>query len=245
VELYPAVDILGGRAVRLQQGDFARATGYGDPLALARRYVAAGARWVHVVDLDAARSGRPVNRAVVLELVEAVAPAAVQIGGGVRRAEDAADLLQAGAARVVVGTLAAADPDATAALARQFPQRIAVGLDHRHGAVATEGWGADGRRSVTDLLARYEAEPVGGVVVTAIDRDGMLGGPDLDGLRQVLGQTRLPVVASGGVASVADLRALAGLAVLGRRLAGAIVGRALVDGVVDIDEAVRVCAASA
>jgi len=244
VELYPAVDILGGSAARLQQGDFARATTYGDPVTLGRRYVEAGARWVHVVDLDAARTGRPVNRELVVALVAALAPAAVQIGGGVRNPDDVAALLGAGAARVVLGTLAVTDPEATAALAERFPRRIAIGLDHRGGVVATDGWESDGQRTVVDLLARYETVPIGAVVVTAIDRDGMLGGPDLAGLGDVLAWTRLPVVASGGVASADDLRALAGLARHGRRLVGAVVGRALVDGRLGIEEALAACAAS-
>ncbi len=244
MDLLPAVDLLDGRAVRLQQGDFDRATVHGDPIALTRRYVAAGARWVHIVDLDAARTGRPAHRALVGELVEAAAPAAVQVGGGIRRAEDVEALVGIGVARVVVGTWAVADPDGVAAVAERHPGRVAVGIDHRGGAVATEGWAVDGGTTVQAVLDRYAAVPLGAVVVTAIERDGMLGGPDLAGLAEVVAATELPVVASGGVATLADLRALAGLRAAGRRLAGAIVGKALVSGALDIDEAVAACAAS-
>lgn len=244
MELYPAVDLLGGTAVRLQQGDFDRRTDYGDPVALVRRYADAGARWVHVVDLDAALRGRPVNRRLVLDLVVAAAPLSVQVGGGVRTAEDAEALLDAGAARVVLGTVAARQPALAVALARRFPGQVAVGVDHRRGRVATDGWEADGRLSVADLLAEVADAPLGAVVVTAIDRDGMLSGPDVDGLAEVLAATPHPVVASGGVSSADDLRALAALQAGGRRLAGAIVGRALVDGVVTVEEALVACAPS-
>lgn len=244
MDLYPAVDILDGAAVRLQQGDFARRRHYGDPVVLARSYAAAGARWVHVVDLDAARTGRAANRSVVLAVVEAVAPVPVQVGGGVRRPEDAEALLGSGVARVVLGTAAVRDPAMAADLARRFPDQVALGVDHRGGQVATDGWEEAGRVSVPDLLARFEGVPIGAVVVTAIDRDGMLGGPDLAGLRDVVARTSHPVVASGGVSSADDLRALAAVRAAGRSLAGAIVGKALVDGVVPIEEALAACAPS-
>jgi phosphoribosylformimino-5-aminoimidazole carboxamide ribotide isomerase len=244
VDLYPAVDVLGGTAVRLRQGDFERRQDYGDPVALARSYAAAGARWVHVVDLDAARSGRPANRDVVLAVAQAVAPVAVQVGGGIRSAEDATAVLHAGAGRVVLGTAAVRDPDMAAELADRFPGRVAVGLDHRGGQVATDGWAEPGRRTVGELLQRFADVPLGAVVVTAIERDGMLSGPDLAGLADVLECTAHPVLASGGVASADDLRALAALRVGGRSLAGAVVGRAIVDGVVPIEEALAACVAS-
>lgn len=244
MDLYPAVDVLGGSAVRLQQGDFSRRQGYGDPVELARRYVAAGARWVHVVDLDAARTGTAVNRSVVLRVVGAVAPVPVQVGGGVRRPGDAEALLGGGVARVVMGTAAVRDPTMAADLARRFPGQVAVGLDHRQGEVATDGWAQGGRTSVVDLLAAFDDVPLGAVVVTAIDRDGMLAGPDVDGLAALLGCTSLPVVASGGVSSVDDLRALASLRAGERALAGVVVGKAIVDGLVSIEEALTACVPS-
>lgn len=244
MDLYPAIDLLGGSAVRLQQGDFDRRRSYGDPFDLVRRYASAGARWVHVVDLEAARSGQPVNRRLVLDLVAAAAPLSVQVGGGVRTIGDAEALLAAGVARVVLGTLAARDPAVAVSLARRFPGQVAVGVDHRQGQVATDGWEASGRLSVADLLAEVADAPLGAVVVTAIDRDGMLAGPDIDGLAEVLATTDHPVVASGGVSSADDLRALAAVRVGERRLAGAIVGRALVDGMVTVQEALVACAPS-
>ncbi|MDA8280355.1 MAG: 1-(5-phosphoribosyl)-5-[(5-phosphoribosylamino)methylideneamino] imidazole-4-carboxamide isomerase [Actinomycetota bacterium] len=244
MDLFPAVDVIGGTAVRLVQGDFGRRSEYGDPVALARRYVEAGAPWVHVVDLDAARTGHGANRAVVAELVEAVAPVPVQVGGGVRRTEDAEELLGCGAARVVLGTAAVKRPAWAAELALRFPHRIAIGVDHRGGKVSVAGWEETGSDTVAELLDRFAAVPLAAFVVTAIERDGMLGGPDTDGLRGALAGTGHPVVASGGVASADDLRALAALDVGGRRLAGAVVGRALVDGVLGIEEALAACVPS-
>lgn len=241
VQLMPAVDLLDGSAVRLVQGDFERRTEHGDPVALARRWVDSGAQWVHVVDLDAARTGLPVNRRIVRQIVEAVMPVPVQVGGGVRGAEDVEDLLASGVSRVVMGTAAARQPSLALSMAHKFPGQVAVGIDHRRGQVAVEGWAHGTSMSLADLLDRFADAPFGAVVVTAIERDGMLSGPDLDGLRGVLRTTALPVVASGGVGSVDHLRALADLEVAGRRLAGAIVGKALVEGVLEMREAMAAC----
>jgi phosphoribosylformimino-5-aminoimidazole carboxamide ribotide isomerase len=253
MELYPAIDIRDGGAVRLVQGDFDRERGYGDPLDLALRFASAGAPWLHVVDLDAARTGRPVNRAAVLAIAAAVA-VPVETGGGVRSPADVEALLAGGVRRVVLGTVALEDPDLVRSLAAAHPGRVAVGLDYRRGAdggtqVAVRGWEQGSGRSVADVLGELEGAGLGAVVVTAIDRDGTLTGPDVDGLRQVLGATALPVIASGGVGSVADLEVLAGLSVVvpessdgARRLAGVITGRALVDGRLTVEEGVAACA---
>jgi len=245
VELFAAIDLRDGVAVRLVQGDFSRQRSYGDPVELARRYVAGGARWIHVVDLDAARTGEPVNRPIVLAIADAV-DVAVQTGGGVRSAPDAAALLDGGVARVVLGTAAVRDPDLVDALAARFPGRIVVGLDHRGGGadVAVAGWEGDGGTTLADALARVSALPLAAVVVTAIERDGTMDGPDLDGLRRVLELSAHDVVASGGVRGAEDLAVLARLRGNGRRLAGAIVGTALVEGTVGIEEAVAACAVS-
>jgi phosphoribosylformimino-5-aminoimidazole carboxamide ribotide isomerase len=245
VELFPAIDLRQGGAVRLAQGDFARQSDYGDPLALARRYADAGARWVHVVDLDAARTGKAHNRAVVLAIA-GLGVLKVQAGGGVRSAEDAEELLDAGVERVVLGTAAVTRPELLAELSGRFGRRVAVGLDHRRGGedVAVSGWEEPSGQSLGEVLARLEGTTLGAVVVTAIERDGVLSGPDRPGLCTVLEQTSHPVIASGGVASAADLQALAALEVGGRRLAGAVVGRAIVDGTLSVEEAMAACAAS-
>ncbi len=254
MDLYPAIDIRGGGAVRLTQGDFDRETDYGDPVALARRFARAGARWLHVVDLDAARHGAPVNRPLVLAIAAAVA-VPVQTGGGVRTEADVDELLAGGVDRVVLGTTALEDPGLVRTLAAGHPGRVAVGIDYRRGPdgrseVAVRGWEEPSGRTVADVLDELAAAGLAAAVVTAIDRDGTLAGPDIDGLVQVLGATDLPVIASGGIGSVSDIEALARLSVpvdgtgstaVVRRLSGAITGRALVDGRLSVEEGVAAC----
>jgi phosphoribosylformimino-5-aminoimidazole carboxamide ribotide isomerase len=197
---------------------------------VAASFVEQGARWIHVVDLDAARTGEPVNRAAVEAVVAAAGGARVEASGGVRDEPAAEALLDAGAARVVLGTAAVADPPLVGRLAARHPGGVAVGLDARDSEVAVRGWTAGSGASVLDLVARFEGDGVGAFVVTDIGRDGTLTGPDLRGLASVLAATRVPVVASGGVGSLDDLRALAALEAGGRRLDGAIVGTAIHDG---------------
>jgi phosphoribosylformimino-5-aminoimidazole carboxamide ribotide isomerase len=240
MDLFPAIDLRGGRCVRLHQGDYDAETVYGDdPVAQARAFEAEGAPRVHVVDLDAARTGDPVNRPVI-EAVAAAVSVPVQTGGGVRSDDDADALLAAGVARVVVGSAAVEDPDLVHRLARRHPGRVAVGLDHRDGEVRTRGWREGSGRRLLDLVAELAVPGVGAFVVTDISRDGVLGGPDLDGYRELLGATEVPVVASGGVGSLDDLRALADLEVDGHRLSGVIVGKAIYEGRFTVGEAVRV-----
>jgi len=231
--------------VRLYQGDYGRESAYGtDPVAVAKGFAAAGVRWVHVVDLDAARTGEPVNRDVVGAMAAAVHPlgVSVQAGGGVRDQASAEALFALGVDRVVLGTAAVEFPELVKELAAEHP--VAVGLDARDGQVAVRGWTERTGRSVLDLLAQYEDAGVAAVVVTEIARDGTLAGPDLEQFTSVLEATSLPVIASGGVAALSDLEALASLRAGGRRLQGVIVGKALHEGVFSIDEAVAACAAS-
>jgi phosphoribosylformimino-5-aminoimidazole carboxamide ribotide isomerase len=260
VILYPAIDLRDGGAVRLTQGDFDRQVGYGDPLALAARFIDGGAPWIHVVDLNAARTGVPHERATLARIVElagsagAAAGIKVQSGGGIRTEGDVADVLALGVARVVLGTAALEDPAFATRCARRWPGQIAVGLDYvlRPDGVAEargHGWEEGSGRTLPELLDRWAGEPIGAVVATAIARDGMLGGADLDGLGALLALTALPVVASGGVGSLDDLRALAGLSVPepageSRTLAGVIVGKALVEGRFSLEEAVAACTVS-
>ncbi len=254
MELYPAVDIRDGGAVRLTQGDFDRQTEYGDPLDLARRFVAGGAPWLHVVDLDAARLGHAANRSSVLAIARAV-EVPVQTGGGVRSADDVAELLDGGVARVVLGTVAVDHPDLVAELAGAHPGRVAVGIDYRRGPdgrteVAVRGWEHGSGRTVPEFLRELDGAGVAAVIVTAIERDGTLQGPDIGGLREVLAATSIPVIASGGVGSVTDVAELARLVVEpvgsgpNRRLAGSITGKALVDGRMTVEEGVAACAPS-
>lgn len=238
MDLYPAIDLRGGKCVRLLQGDYAQETVYGDdPVAQALAFVEAGAHWIHVVDLDAARTGVGENRDVVAAIARAV-PVPVQTGGGVRSVEAAQALFDAGVERVVIGTAALRDPDLVVALAQQ--NRVAVGLDAKSGEVATDGWLVGSGRTVAEVAGSFDDTGVDAFVVTDIGRDGTLSGPDVAGLTEILGATRTDVIASGGVGSLDDLRELDRIEVKGRRLSGVIAGKAFYEGRVDVAAAVAV-----
>jgi phosphoribosylformimino-5-aminoimidazole carboxamide ribotide isomerase len=238
--VYPAVDVRAGRAVRLTRGDFAEETVYSDdPVAVARAFAAVGAEWIHVVDLDAARTGEPANLAVI-EAIAATVPCPVQAGGGVRSLESAGALLLAGATRVVVGTAAVEHPALVDDLCAAHPGRVAVGLDARGRDVATRAWTSASGRDLLELARQFEDRGVTTLIVTEIGRDGTMTGPDLDQLEAVLGATGLAVIASGGVGRLEDLAALAALTSAGRHLAGAVVGRALYEGRFTLAEALSV-----
>ena len=235
MDLYPAIDLLGGQCVRLYQGDYSRETVYGDdPVSQAKAFADAGAPWIHVVDLDAARTGEAVNRAVIAEIAAAV-DVPVQTGGGIRDEASAAALLELGVARIVLGTAALEQPALVRRLAEHHP--VAVGLDARGRDVAVRGWEKGSGRDLLDVAAEFADAGVAALVVTEIGRDGTLEGPDLTGLRAVLEASPIPLVASGGVGSIDDVRALAELEAGGRRLDGAIVGRALYEGAFTLPEA--------
>lgn len=243
MDLFAAVDLRAGRAVRLVEGDFGRETAYtDDPVGVARRFAEGGAPWIHVVDLDAARTGEPTNRAVIEAIVAAVT-VPVQVGGGVRRVEDAAALFAVGVTRVVVGTAAVSDPEVVGAIAGRWPGRVAVGLDHRDGEVQVRGWTEGGGRRVAELIPEVLDAGASAVIVTDIRRDGRLAGPDVVGLAGLLETTGAPLVASGGIAGPDDLRLLASVRSGGQGLAGAIVGRALYEGQLTVEEAVAACGA--
>jgi phosphoribosylformimino-5-aminoimidazole carboxamide ribotide isomerase len=237
VDLYPAIDLRGGRCVRLYQGDYGRETVYGDdPVSQAQAFAAAGAPWVHVVDLDAARTGEAVNRPLIAAIAAGV-DVPVQAGGGVRDDAAADALLEAGVRRVVVGTAALDDPAWVRRLAARHPGQVAVGLDARGRALAVRGWVEGSGHDLVDVARRFGDAGLAALVVTEIGRDGTLTGPALDQLADVLAATDLDVVASGGVGSLADLRSLAALEVDGRRPAGVIVGRALYEGAFRLSDA--------
>jgi phosphoribosylformimino-5-aminoimidazole carboxamide ribotide isomerase len=236
MDLYPAIDLRGGQVVQLIQGDFGRERVHGDdPVAVARAFVAAGAPWIHTVDLDAARTGEPVNRHLIAAIAAAV-DVPVQAGGGVRSAEAAAALAEAGVARVVMGTLALDDPDLVATIAGRQP--VALGLDVRGREVAVRGWAQGSGVEWPEALRRLADAGAEAVVVTQIDVEGLMGGADTSGLAEVLAATDLDVIASGGVGTLGDLLALDAVEAGGRRLAGAIVGTAIYEGRVDVAEAV-------
>ena len=236
-DLLAAIDVRDGRCVRLTQGDFDRQTTYDvDPVAVAVAFEAAGAPWVHVVDLDAARTGRPGNLAVVLAIAAAVG-VPVQSGGGVRDEASALRLLDGGVTRVVVGTAAVDDPGLVGRLAGRG-HRVAVGLDVKGTEVVVRGWEERSGVDLATMLDRFAGAGADAVVVTPVATDGTLAGPDLATLSSVLDRSDLPLVASGGVGSAEHLHRLAALDVGGRRVAGVIVGKALHDGVLTVEEAV-------
>jgi len=230
--LYPSIDLRGGHVVRLRQGDYAAETVYGDDgVAVATSFAEQGATWIHVVDLDAARTGEATNRAAVAAIAAAVAGrAAVQTGGGVRSVDDAKALADAGVSRVVMGSAAVREPALVDDVAGVLP--VAVGLDHRRGDIAVHGWTESSGVQLTDALARFPSATA--FVITDIDRDGLLGGPDVAGLAAAVAATDVPVIASGGVGTLDDVRALAAIP----GLHGIITGRALYEGRFTVAEAV-------
>ena len=230
-DLYPAIDLRGGRVVRLTKGDYDAETVYGDdPVAVAVSFAEAGAPWVHVVDLDAARSGDPVNRRVVASIAAALAGRSqLQNGGGVRTVDDVEALAAAGVSRVVMGSAAIARPGLVGEAATVLP--VAVGLDHRQGRLAVHGWTESSELELGDALSMFPQATA--FVITDIGRDGMLSGPDVEGLTAAVAATSVPVIASGGVASIADLQALAAIEGLG----GIITGKALYEGRFTVAEA--------
>jgi phosphoribosylformimino-5-aminoimidazole carboxamide ribotide isomerase len=223
-QVLPAVDLLGGEAVRLEQGDFGRVAVRTQPEELVRRFVAAGARLIHVVDLDGARRGL-IRPDVIGRLADAAGPAKVQASGGIRSPADAERLLAAGAARVVVGTAALAEPENLEQLVAQLGDRLVVAIDVRGGRVAVRGWLEDTGLDAAQVARRCAEAGVSRILCTAIERDGILAGPDLELLGEVGEASRLPVLAAGGIRSNADLAAVAAAG-----CEGAVVGRALLDG---------------
>lgn len=241
-DLYPSIDLRGGQCVRLRQGDFEAETIYdADPLQVARDFASAGARWVHVVDLDAARTGEPANLTII-ESICATVPCRVQVGGGIRSAEVAGEFLAAGAARVVIGTSAIERPELVDELTTMHPGQIAVGLDARGREVAARGWTEATGVDLVERARELGESGASALIVTEIGRDGTMIGPDLDQLGAVLAATALPLIASGGVGALSDLDALRHLRAGGRSLAGAIVGRAIYEGRFGVAEALATLA---
>lgn len=232
MELWPAIDLRGGKCVRLKQGDYRQETIYGDhPAEMARRWVAEGATRLHLVDLDGARDGKGANRQAVAEIVQAVA-VPCQLGGGIRDTATIRELLSLGLSRLVIGTKALKEPEWFRAVCREFPQQLALGIDARDGRVATDGWLETSDVSAISMAEQFANEPVAAIIYTDISKDGMLQGPNVAAMAEMQQAVALPVIASGGVTTVDDLRELAR-----RRMAGAILGRALYEGRIQLSEA--------
>lgn len=231
-EIWPAIDLRGGKCVRLRQGDYAQETIFDDdPASVARRWQAAGAQHIHLVDLDGARDGRLVNGEAIAAIVAAVT-IPCQLGGGVRHETTIRELLSLGLSRLVVGTQALRQPDWFRGMCRAFPRQLALGIDARGGRVATAGWLEVSDTPAIELVRQFADEPIGAVIYTDIARDGMLAGPNLEAMAEMCEATEFPVLASGGVTEADDVRQLAR-----RGLAGCIIGRALYEGRLSLAEA--------
>jgi phosphoribosylformimino-5-aminoimidazole carboxamide ribotide isomerase len=234
MQVIPAIDLRGGRCVRLRRGDFDQETVFGDdPAAMALRWQTDGAERIHLVDLDGAKAGRPVNVEAVKQIVERVG-VPCQLGGGLRDQATIAAWLASGLDRVVVGTQALRDPDWFARMAELFPGRLLLGLDARDGRVATAGWIDVSSIQALTFARQFESLPIAGIIYTDIERDGMLGGPNLESIAALAGSVKTPVIASGGIGELSDLDRLAALPV-----AGCIVGRALYEGRFSLSQAIR------
>ena len=239
--LFPAIDLKEGLAVRLEQGDMARATVFNrDPAAQAQAFEAQGFKYLHIVDLDGAFAGRPVNGAAVERILATVA-IPLQLGGGIRDMATIEGWLGKGVERVIIGTAAVRDPALVKAAAKRFAGRVAVGLDARDGKVAVEGWAETSELTALDLARRFEDAGVAAIIYTDISRDGLLKGLNLDACVALADAVDIPVIASGGLASIDDVKKL--LEPRARKLAGAIAGRALYDGRLDAAAALALIAA--
>ena len=233
--VYPAIDLINGKCVRLYQGDYAKETIYGDdPISQALNFESDGAEWIHLVDLDAARTGSLENTSVIKNICEELS-IPVQVGGGIRSSDTAKLLYDIGVERTVIGTAAVEDPELVTRIA-DHGHRVAVGVDGKDGYVATRGWKFTTDLKVVDLLKRLEMSGAEVGIVTEIKRDGTMEGSDLEGLTQILRNVDIPVIASGGLGSTKDLHDLVGLQVNGSRLAGVITGRALYEKRLDLAE---------
>lgn len=236
--LYPAIDLKDGQAVRLVHGDMDKATVFNDdPAAQARAFEKAGCQWLHLVDLNGAFAGTPVNAAAV-EAIVAACKVPAQLGGGIRDMATIEAWLSKGLARVILGTVAVEDPDLVREAARAFPGQVAVGIDARGGKVATKGWATETDVDATDLARSFEDAGVAAIIYTDINRDGAMGGPNIPATEALARAVSIPVIASGGVASLGDLQALKATGAI----AGAISGRALYDGAIDLGVALQALA---
>ncbi|GLO78876.1 1-(5-phosphoribosyl)-5-[(5-phosphoribosylamino) methylideneamino] imidazole-4-carboxamide isomerase [Sulfitobacter pontiacus] len=236
--LYPAIDLKDGQAVRLVHGDMEKSTVFNDdPAAQAREFVDAGCTWLHLVDLNGAFAGTPVNAAPVEAILKSCNVPA-QLGGGIRDMATIEAWLDKGLARVILGTVAVENPALVREAARAFPGKVAVGIDARNGRVATKGWAEETDVMVTDLAKSFEDAGVAALIYTDIMRDGAMGGPNIDATAALARAVNIPVIASGGVSSLADLEALKKTGVI----SGAISGRALYDGAIDLSEALKALA---
>lgn len=235
MQVWPAIDLRGGQCVRLRQGDYQQETVYGaDPLEMAQRWVSQGAQRLHLVDLDGARDGQLVNREAIVSITREV-EVPCQVGGGIRDEATIEELLNLGVMRLVVGTKALTEPDWFRAMCQRFPGRLALGIDARNGQVATDGWLKTSEMSAVELARQFEDDPIAAIIYTDISKDGMLSGPNLTAMSEMNRAVDVPVIASGGVTTLDDVRQLHQC-----ELEGCIIGRSLYEGKLDLAEVIAV-----
>ncbi len=243
MDIFPAIDLLDGKCVRLYQGDYAKSEVFNDnPAAMAQSWLEQGANKLHLVDLDGAKAGQPVNLSAIASIVEmvkktATQPVQIQVGGGLRTEASVQQLLTLGVDRVILGTVAVEQPELVQALCQKYPQQIVVGIDARAGKVATKGWIETSEVLATELAQRMTQMGVAAIIYTDIHRDGTMTGPNMEALREMANAIDIPIIASGGVSSLRDLLSLLSLTSIG--VTGAIVGRAIYTGEVNLSEAIR------
>jgi phosphoribosylformimino-5-aminoimidazole carboxamide ribotide isomerase len=242
MQIIPAIDLKDGQCVRLRKGVMEDSTVFSsDPVAVARQWVDQGARRLHLVDLNGAFAGKPVNGEVVAAIAKAFPELPIQIGGGIRSAETIRHYLEAGVSYVIIGTKAVKEPQFVTDMCREFPGTIIVGLDAKNGFVATDGWAEVSTIKATELAKRFEADGVSSIIYTDIDRDGMMQGVNVDATVTMAMASNLPIVASGGITNLDDIKALLARAHEGAGICGAITGRAIYEGTLDLAAAQRMC----
>ena len=242
MQIIPAIDLKDGQCVRLRKGVMDDSTVFSnDPVAVARQWVEQGAQRLHLVDLNGAFAGKPVNGEVVTAIAKAFPELPIQIGGGIRSAEIIRHYLEAGVSFVIIGTKAVKEPQFVTDMCREFPGTIIVGLDAKNGFVATDGWAEVSSVKATDLARRFEADGVNSIVYTDIDRDGMMQGVNVDATIAMAKASSLPIIASGGITNLDDIKALLARAHEGAGICGAITGRAIYEGTLDLAAAQRLC----
>lgn len=235
MQILPAIDLRGGQCVRLRQGDYARETVFGNnPAQMAKRWAEEGAPWLHLVDLDGAKEGQPVNGQSIQSIVDAI-DIPCELGGGIRTEGHIEEVLSWGVHRVILGTKAIQSPEWCQQICEQFPNKIVIGIDARDGQVATEGWLKGSGKSALELARECAQWPLAAIVYTDISRDGMMEGPNFNALDELIQQVPVPIIASGGVTTLEDVRALAQ-----RKVEGCIIGRALYEGQIRLSDALKI-----
>jgi len=234
MQIWPAIDLRGGKCVRLRQGDYQQETVFAeDPAAIARKFADQGAQHLHIVDLEGAREGMPINLPSVQEILAAI-DIECELGGGIRDEQSVRELLDFGLSRLVIGTSALTDPEWFREACRQYPQQLVLGIDARDGWAATDGWLNTSSVSAIDLAKQFASEPLAAIIYTDIATDGMMRGPNIEAMAQMQAAVDIPVIASGGVTRIDDVSRLAEAG-----LAGCIIGRALYEGTPSLSEAIR------